>query len=110
MATEFEIVRGMNETLVCYIQSQAGEVIDLTGYSSITLYANMTLNATSPSISKSASSVTPSVGHVFFNLSGSDTESLNCGEYLAEVKVVIGSTTYTTNQPFIFRIKQRVKS
>jgi hypothetical protein len=111
VANEFEIVRGTTETLNVTVVNQAGAPVDLTGYTSISLYADKALNATSPTLTKSASSVTPSSGSVSFAFIPTDTASLATGEYLAELHVVITAnvTEYRTIQPFIFRILQRVK-
>lgn len=111
MANEFNIVRGTNETLTCYLVSEAGTIIDLTGYSAISLYADKALNATSPALNKSATGVAPSAGQVVFAFAVADTSSLATGEYLAEVHATItGGAEYRTIQPFIFRILQRVKA
>lgn len=110
MANEFEIIRGTTETLICVLISQSGSLVDLTGYSSVSLYADKALNATSPALTKSATSVAASGGQVTFAFSVADTSSLPTGEYLAEVHAVIGSVEYRTKQPFIFRIMQRVKA
>lgn len=110
MANEFEIVRGTTETLVAQIRNQGGNIVDLTGYSSISLYADKALNATSPALTKAASSVNASAGEVTFAFAVADTSSLATGEYLAEVHATISTTEYRTIQPFIFRILQRVKA
>lgn len=111
MANEFEIVRGTTETLSVTLVSQGGVVIDLTGYTSVSLYADKALNATTPTLTKSATTVTPSSGSATFAFIPTDTASLATGEYLAEVHAVITTnvTEYRTIQPFIFRILQRVK-
>lgn len=110
MANEFEIVRGTSETLNCYIVNESGSPLDLTGYSSISLYADKSLNATAPTLEKAATSVLATAGVVTFAFAPSDTSSLATGEYLAEVHITISTIQYRTTQPFIFRILQRVKA
>lgn len=110
MATEFEIVRGTSGTLDAYLRDRSGNIIDLTGYTAISLYADKALNATSPALTKSVTAVTPTTGYVSFSFAVADTSSLPTGEYLAEIHATItGGVEYRTDQPFVFRIKQRVK-
>lgn len=110
MASEFNIVRGTSETLTCYITAESGAIVDLTGYTAASLYADKALNATSPTLTKTASSVLPTLGFVRFVFAPADTASLATGEYFAEVHITINSgAEYRTIQPFIFRIHQRVK-
>ena len=111
MANEVNIVRGTNLTLNVTIINEAGTPVDLTGYASANLYGDKALNATSPTLTKAASSVAASSGTVTFAFIPTETSSLATGEYYAEVHVVITTNVleYRTVQPFMFRIHQRVK-
>lgn len=110
MPSEVNIVRGTSLSLSIYIEDEDGDAIDLTGYSSISLYADKALNATAPTLEKSASSVAASAGLVNFSLAPSDTSSLATGQYLAEVHWTIGTAQGRSTQPFYFNIHQRVKA
>lgn len=113
-AVEFNIIRGTSETLYLTIYATDGTVIDLTGNTSMSLYVAPTINTGSPTLTKTLtvrSGYPTTSGQVTYSFVPSDTASLTPGEYIAEAHIVYGSgTEYRTEQPFTFRIIERVKT
>jgi hypothetical protein len=111
---EFDIIRGTTETLIANLFKTDGTALDLTGNSSMNLYVAPTINTTSPTITKAvtvASGYAASAGVVTYAFVPSDTLAITPGDYVAEIHITYGSgTEYRTELPFLFRIKERVKT
>lgn len=111
---EFSIIRGTTETLYLGIYATDGTVVDLTGNSSMNLYVAPTINTTSPTLTKALtvrSGYPTTSGAVTCSFAPNDTSALTPGEYIAEVHITYSNTNeYRSEQPFTFKILERVKT
>jgi len=110
--SEFVISKGTSKTIRRQLVDQDGDPVDLTGYTTLSLYVGTALGTATASltISKSLSLYGGATGGtVQYAFAPSDTSSLNAQQYYYEIEVVIPAGTYKTYPPAIFRIEPTVE-
>ena len=97
-----------SKTLLVIVYDASNNLYDLTGYNGYLYMQKYPIRANNPiDVSISASSLDPSSGAVFFQLSDSEL-NLNAGDYVYEVIIDDGSTNRYTVIQNRFNLKDSI--